>query len=133
MDPSTVITCPTDQDTECLTNTCNPSTGSCSLTPLEDGTSCSDNISCTIGDACVDGFCAPGADNCAECETAADCADFDDGNLCNGIVGCIAGKCGQVPNSAVSCPPTGDPCVLPHAIPTMGNAPARPLPMEEVR
>ena len=57
IDPATVVTCPTDGDTACMTSQCAPATGQCALTPVADGTPCDDDDPDTTGDVCTAGTC----------------------------------------------------------------------------
>jgi hypothetical protein len=56
--PGTPVDC--DDWSDCTVDTCISSDGSCSNTPLPDGTACDDGDSCTIDDFCTDGACWPG-------------------------------------------------------------------------
>ena len=74
---------------------------------------CEDGQSCTKGDVCADGACKSGTKVC-DCASDADCADKDDGNLCNGIMFCdpAVGKCAVNPASVVNCPSVDDTACL---------------------
>jgi len=84
----------------------------CKKTPGPDG------LPCMVADwqppisvrTCIDGVCGAAT----ECLTDADCADQDDGDLCNGIVACIERYCILNPASVVDCTdhPVGD-CEVP--------------------
>ena len=145
--PATVVNCPSVGDTTCLKNACQPQTGACLPTAAEltqivcDAASgchleaapkgkvaplsaCEDGQVCTKGDVCGAGKCASGVFVC-ECNTAADCASKDDGNLCNGVFYCDKTdlgdpKCKPNPASAVLCPPANGQCVSAQCNPATG-------------
>ncbi len=52
---------------------------------------CSDNNPCTVGDSCAAGVCKPGKNTCA-CLKDSDCAQQEDGDLCNGTLRCEKAK-----------------------------------------
>ena len=83
VEPDTVISCPTADDTACLKRRCETKTGACELANEPTGTTCDDGNLCTKGEHCKDGACANGIKFC-ECKSDVDCAAFDDGDLCNG-------------------------------------------------
>jgi len=102
--PGSVVVCDDSANTECFFTTCNPGSGQCE-TVVPEGTPCEDGSGCTIGDTCAAGVCEPGASQCG-CDVDADCADFDDGNACNGTLVCNAGLCQVSLASVVSCQDT---------------------------
>ena len=55
--PGSVVTCPTDGDTQCAKAACAPSTGACAPKPVPDGTSCDDGDGNTTDDICTGGVC----------------------------------------------------------------------------
>ena len=89
LNPATVVSCPSVDDTYCLGNICNPKSGACAMAPRNDGKTCSDGNPCTLNDACKAGTCQPGtfADPC-QCQTDTDCAAQEDGDVCNGTLYC---------------------------------------------
>ena len=109
VNPKTVVSCPTVEDTECTKSVCNPLTGSCALAPVNSGKPCDDGDICTKDEFCKVGQCAEGENACV-CKTDADCADKDDGDLCNGLLYCskVNGACLPKDFSAVVCPTVGD-------------------------
>lgn len=124
LNPATLITCPSVGDTACRQNQCDPATGQCRY--QDRSALCDDGDPCTVDDACVEGTCqgsaSVGADGVCECEVDADCALFDDGDLCNGTLYCDAARHACVLNPAtviepgLSCMtdadcPAGFPCV----------------------
>src|SRR5205085_1335006 len=94
------------------TDACDPTTGNPTHTAVTDGTTCSDNNACTVGDSCQAGTCQAGApkaivdDNNACTTDACDPAtgssthtpvnngtSCDDGNACTSNDTCQAGAC----------------------------------------
>ncbi len=116
VNPATVVACTGAQNTQCLTNLCQSTTGKCALVLSPDGASCdADGTPCTAKDTCLDGACKPGPLTC-DCLSDADCAAKDDGDSCNGTLYCD--KTGPKPACVVnpatvkSCPSAADkPCV----------------------
>ncbi len=106
VNPSTVIQCPTEDDSACTKNQCQPADGGCKAAPLPDGAKCDLDGSNCSADACQAGACQAGPllATC-DCKVDADCAPFDDGNLCNGLLFCnqIDGKCTLNPATVVTC------------------------------
>ncbi|MBN1771275.1 MAG: hypothetical protein JXB32_08450 [Deltaproteobacteria bacterium] len=107
--PETVVTCDPTGNTDCRVNLCTPATGECAMTAVADGMSCDDGNECTVGDACAAGLCVGGPSTC-ECEATADCAPYEDGDLCNGTLVCEPGShtCVVDPGTLVTCDPSGD-------------------------
>ncbi len=75
---------------------------------------------------CLAGKCI-GANLCA-CKVDSDCAAFDDGNLCNGVMTCalgadgVDGQCEPLPGSAITCPaPPGKPCLAGSCVAKTGK------------
>ena len=108
--PAKKVACSKKGDTACIKNTCNPNSGQCVMTALvetDTKIACEDGNACTTGDHCVEGECVSGTDTCG-CQSHADCAGQDDGNLCNGTLFCNKGKtpaaCEFNPASVVTCP-----------------------------
>ena len=68
---------------------------------------CDDGDPCTIADHCLGGWCI-GVNLPCECITNADCADLEDGDLCNGVLYCdvdvLPFTCVVDPGSVVACP-----------------------------
>jgi hypothetical protein len=117
IDPSSVVTCDSSGDTDCLKNLCDPDTGLCGMQPEPDGTDCDDADACTDGEACDAGDCTGGAS--VSCDDHLDCTEdscspadgchytaltgtaCEDGNLCTAPDVCSAGSC--VSGADVSC------------------------------
>ncbi len=114
LNPATVVTCQTVDDSACQKNLCNPKDGKCSLLPVNVGKACDDGNPCTPNETCQQGACHS-ATNVCECKVNADCASKEDGNLCNGTLFCDTKtyKCSLNEATIVTCP-TGDdgPCVV---------------------
>jgi hypothetical protein len=109
LNPKTIVTCPTVDDSTCAQNQCVPSTGLCQLKAVTDGTVCEDGNKCTAGDVCVQGQCQASADTCL-CKSDSDCNAQDDGNLCNGKLYCDlqTNQCVLNPATVVYCSPALD-------------------------
>jgi hypothetical protein len=113
VNPATVVTCATADDTACGKNTCLPKSGVCVLLATNGGKACDDGNSCTKGEVCTAGQCAGGTNTCT-CKSDADCANKEDGDLCNGTRFCnlqALGKDGKPeprcevnPKTVVVCP-----------------------------
>lgn len=103
----TAIVC--DDSNPCTDDTCDPATG-CVFTN-HTGT-CDDGDTCTTGDACADGKCVGGAASSCTCEQDSDCANYEDGNACNGTLYCnkaaLSPVCKVNPLTVVNCDPLGD-------------------------
>ncbi len=88
VNPATIVSCQKSDDA-CVDNLCDKATGKCALKNKPNGfILCDDGNSCTAGDTCSDGTCAPGTNVCG-CSNDADCLSVDDGNPCNGKVQCL--------------------------------------------
>jgi len=94
-----------DDGNGCTDDQCDES-GACVFTP--NNADCDDGEPCTIGDECDEGECAGLPVNC-DCEADADCAQLEDGDVCNGTLYCDTAElpyiCKIVPGSIVECPP----------------------------
>jgi len=95
--------CPDSEDTLCRVNRCDPATGACQMTDVPAGLPCQDGDPCTLGDACADGLCVPGAvRDCSAWQTAcldAACAAY--------LAAPQTGYCVQAPMSPdTACTPT---------------------------
>ena len=109
LDPSTVVSCPDAQDTQCSANQCDKKTGKCGVVALKSGEACDDGNTCTVGEVCKAGACVASADTCS-CKADSDCDKFDDENACNGTLFCDKsnGQCVVNPASVVVCPSAFD-------------------------
>ncbi len=105
----------------CTTDSCDPATG-CTKTSAPDGTSCNDGDLCTKDDGCKQGVCTgEPLPDCSGCTSDVECQQFEDGNLCNGLVKCISGQCKNDPTSIVMCPGTDNPCKTNACNPSTGE------------
>ena len=106
VDPLTVVVCDATQDGQCEKTVCTPETGACQAQAVDNGIWCDDGNGCTVGDTCQAGLCTSGASVC-ECLANEDCADFEDGDLCNGTLLCdleaYPHSCKVDPNTVVLC------------------------------
>ncbi len=113
------VVCDDSMDSDCQLNLCDPETGACEMTFIVGP--CSDGSTCTVGDTCQDGVCVPGQSMC-ECATDADCAEFDDANLCNGVLVCAEAQCVVQAGSVVTCSQEGlGFCQMSKCNPATGN------------
>ncbi len=133
--PSTVVSCSNEADTPCRHNRCVEATGTCSLVDLPAKSACDDGSVCTSGDSCDGkGGCNAGAAICA-CTSDADCAPFEDGNLCNGTLYCdmAAGggpACKVNPKTVKVCPTVDDTaCTVATCAPKTGACQLLPRPV----
>jgi hypothetical protein len=78
--------------------------GQCVTEATNAGGACDDGNSCTADDSCAAGVCKGGANACV-CSADLDCAQFEDGNMCNGVLVCEDSGCVVAAGSAVSCAP----------------------------
>ncbi|EKD42353.1 MAG: hypothetical protein ACD_73C00192G0002 [uncultured bacterium] len=90
INPMTIVSCPQGDNQECTKNQCQPPTGKCNLTALDNGTACDDYNYSTQNDICSNGICK--GKNMAQCISDSDCASYEDGNLCNGTLYCDKNK-----------------------------------------
>ena len=109
LNPSTVIQCPSADDTACSKSSCIAATGKCQKQPVPDKSKCDDGDVCTDGDHCQIGTCKAGTDTC-KCQSDADCKAKDDGDLCNGTLYCnaVSGACKPNPATVVTCQTVDD-------------------------
>lgn len=88
--PSSTIECtPVDQCHD--SGACDAETGSCTKPAKLEAAQCDDGRSCTSGDRCVSGACAPVAIDCA-CGSDADCSPLDQCHA-QGTCDLATGKC----------------------------------------
>jgi hypothetical protein len=110
-----------DDDEPCTLDTCDSGLarrslgeGGCRHVPAEDA--CTDGNACTVGDQCHDGACTPGAYDFAACDCSDEADDWceaqrGDGNVCNGELRCVAGRCQRDDSATPTCPVLyGFPC-----------------------
>ncbi len=132
LNPLTVVTCQTANDTACSKNLCNPVSGTCQVVAVSTGKACDDGNTCTSGESCQKGACTATANTC-QCGKDADCAKHEDGNACNGTLYCHAasGKCVVNPATVVFCDTDDDPtCLRDVCDPKTGVCSPSPLPKD---
>ncbi len=101
VNPATIVTCNGALDTECIANTCDPSTGTCSQTPINESGSCdADGSVCTPNDICSSGACV--ADESVSCDDNNPCTD----DFCDANSGC------QNPPNTDPCDADDNPCTV---------------------
>ena len=110
LNPSTLVTCVTVDDTTCSKAVCDPKTGTCGPKATTDGETCDDGNPCTPGEQCKGGLCTPTSTNTCPCKADIDCAGKDDGDPCNGVPYCDlkVGSCKTNPATVVVCPSVDD-------------------------
>ncbi|MCB9740742.1 MAG: hypothetical protein H6747_15870 [Deltaproteobacteria bacterium] len=97
-----------------------------------DGAPCDDGKPCTSGDVCKGGVCLAGVNLC-QCGQDADCAVYEDGDLCNGTLRCDVAvfpyRCVAKAGSVVHCDDSLDTtCAKANCDPVTGACAAKPLP-----
>lgn len=112
-----------DDGNVCTTDTCNPALG-CSHVNNSDG--CSDGNPCTDGDKCINGTCRAGTNSCA-CTDDPDCAQYNDDDLCNGMIRCIGEKCVIDQTTIRKCTAIDDPCLANLCDPASGTCRETPI------
>ncbi len=128
VNPATVVTCQTVDDTFCAKNTCIPKTGKCQQVPRNEGLGCdADGNACTVGDACIAGSCVVGTNTC-ECQQDSDCAKFEADDLCSELFcNSVTNKCQVNPNSVVVCNKADDTlCATNVCLPATGKCAVTP-------
>ena len=93
-----------DDSDPCTDDACD-GLGGCAASP--NTAPCDDSDPCTVNDICSAGKCVGFAIAC-DCQTEADCAALEDGNLCNGTLLCdisvLPQKCVVDPTTVSDCP-----------------------------
>jgi hypothetical protein len=84
VDTNTIIDCPAPEGPGaiCLTASCDPVSGACSLVADNDNLLCEDGDACSVGDTCGSGECIPGVT--ANCNDGNPCTD----DSCDPLTGC---------------------------------------------
>ncbi len=106
--PASIIKCDKAGDNPCTKNTCNTKTGKCELTNLNapgSNIACDDGLPGTKGDYCDDdGICKFSAVTTL-CKSTADCAKYENGDVCDGTLYCdkSKGECLLNPATVVKC------------------------------
>ena len=101
-----------DDGNPCTDDACDAA-GGCDFVDNDDA--CDDGDPCTEADQCKEGACVGDVVPC-DCQTDADCAALEDGDLCNGTLFCDLGQwpyeCAIVPETVIECE---DPAPGPNA------------------
>ena len=116
------VTCD-DTGNECTTAECNPATGACDESNVEDGTDCGDGGTCSNGECVAVDLCEG-----VDCDDENDCTDdacdpadgscsntaVDNGAACNDDAGmCVDGTCVETDLcEGVTCDDTGNECTV---------------------
>ena len=95
-----------DDGNPCTAESCEPAVGCVSWYT---DAPCDDANGCTANDTCQQGQCVGSALEDCVCTSDADCAEFEDGDACNGTLICSGAKCAVDPGSVVTCPEPLDP------------------------
>lgn len=119
--------CP-DDGNPCTNEFCDPQLGCQSN---DNTNACSDGNPCTTTDACANGQCVSGTNVCA-CETTANCASKEDGDLCNGTLICVDNNCVVDPTTVVTCPESTGSCYYMACTPALGQCELHQSPNEVV-
>ena len=124
-DPAKAVTCPSG-NSKCSVVGCDPKTGQCSASAIEEGKVCDDGDVCTSVSKCESGECVGKADKSCDdsnpctvdsCDPLAGCqktageGECDDGNPCTSKDGCTKGACKGIAsncNDGIDC--TYDAC-----------------------
>jgi len=93
-------------DGTCSVGVCNPSTGACGATSVNNGLLCDDGSTCTAGERCTNGVCGGGS-------ATNEGGSCDDGSICTSGETCSAGTCGDgaPANDGAACD-DGDLCLV---------------------
>lgn len=117
-----------DDNDPCTTDFCNPAVG-CLSAPGNEGLACDDGDDCTLETTCSNGVCQAGAlaPGCAGCSETG-CPEPQD--LCSPHWECdlTSELCRILPETAVQCPDSGNPCVVLSCNPENGACEAHVLP-----
>ncbi len=120
VDTGSVVTCDDQAEEACKMVGCDPGTGVCTVSAVDDGSACDDGDACTAEDACVGGACVAEPKMCddgnpctdATCDPASGCVytnhdqPCDDGDACTEDDLCVNGGC---EGAVIECE-DGDPC-----------------------
>ena len=103
----------------CVVTHCAPKSA-CVDTALH-GQPCQDGNQCTNDDVCAEGTCTGTTVETCTCIQDADCALYDDADLCNGQVRCMGGHCLVDPTTIPTCTLPGVPCVTVQCVAETGQ------------
>jgi len=109
-----------DDGNICTTDSCASDKG-CIFQPNDNV--CDDGNACTKNDRCDTGECVGESGDGCSCGNDDDCAQFEDGDLCNGLVKCVFGECEIPQSTVVKCddPAADNPCVKTICVPETGE------------
>ncbi len=111
VNPATIPSCPTVDNTACVKSICQGKTGKCAMTFVNQGEICDDGDPCTKGDTCLNGACTVGGDVCL-CKKDTDCLAQEDQDACNGTLYCdkslLPWSCAVKPSTVIVCPTVND-------------------------
>jgi len=126
--PAVAVVCPVADNTACLQRRCEPVSGACALTVVNQGEACDDGNAATSGDHCYVGQCR--GNQLAQCAVDADCAKLDTaGNKCTGTLYCAKGlgTCKVNPGTVVKCNTKDDTaCKAARCVPSTGKCQLAP-------
>ena len=120
----TLIAC--DDNNPCTDDSCDGAAGCIFAANVAD---CDDGDPCTIGDQCQAEECVGVPVSC-QCDSNGDCGAYEDGNLCNGTLYCdktgVEFQCKVDPETVVTCPAPGSPCLTAICQPQNGTCQNEP-------
>ena len=112
LNPGSVFACPASSE-PCHLGTClepgspggDPKVAKCAVILADDNSPCEDGKAWTVGDICSGGSCLAGTQTAA-CGQDADCAKYENGDLCDGTLFCNKAKklCQINPTTEIYCP-----------------------------
>lgn len=123
---------------QCHNGTCDEEANECMATPLADGSSCDDELYCTVDDACQNGICEGSPRDCSAqsdqcnaglCNESLDAClaqplpdqtACDDSNACTVGDSCLSGQCAS--GDAVDCSGLNGPCTVASCNPSGNSA-----------
>ena len=96
-----------DDANPCTFDWCRENDGLCMHTPTVNGSPCLHGDGCVASATCKQGKCTPTGQSWCDCKQDADCAKFDDGDVCNGVQYCDKAHfpwlCKAKADSAITC------------------------------
>ena len=108
-----------DDDNICTDDSCDPNVGCVHAYNTAD---CDDGSTCTLNDYCAQGFCTGDPNPECVCQNNGDCAQFEDGDLCNGTLICKGFKCAVDQATVVACDKSNDTdCLVTYCTPQNGQ------------
>ena len=112
---ASIVVCSNATTAGCGQEACKPASGKCEKV-LANGSPCQDSDPCSVQAACSDGQCVASDANWCQCTSNANCAVFEDGNLCNGSLYCNKAAfpytCKVNPATVIQCNPSADTACL---------------------